>query len=1077
MAAVLEARAVITATDETGKAFDSIKARIAGLDKTVQLMNQAMGSVGPVAKQVGAISGQIDRTSAAMKTMGEAGRSVAGVAGAISTVDRASAKMAGSVGKSSQAVLALSRDLSSAEGKLRAISDFRGASRSLDEASLAFRRGQQEVRRLSAEVANAEHPTKSLQAALAGAEVDLARLNAAFKAEGNAVRFATSELAEAGVPINRLRSEQQRLAASIEQTTAAIKQQAQADHLAAEAADRAAVAERRQATAQRHGGTAQRAHGGGHGALGTVAEMASLYGTFEAAELAHHVVETYDHFDKERRYGKVVMGLTDEEQKPLVDQAIVESGKSKFNDIQWLETQRELAARGYGKDQVLGFTPTVASMGAAFDVSMPEAVKGLEGAMLSFRKDTSTLEKAHEAATRTADLQVKASKISGMTFEDVVQLYKYGAAPAQMAHLSEENLLAFGAISKKSNMGGDESGVAFRALAKNLISPTAGAQVAMRAAGIDYNKFQQTPDSLDTAGFVDTVAKKYGVALDAKATAAIDKVFHDKAIFGSAAKFMPAIREVLGDVLGGDDAKSKGKIANMAGSYRDASMKGVDTNGLMAEVIQGISKNPALANAIFGSKQGGRIFAALGEPDVLNHILDELKNHSQGFAAKVGEDRMAGFDGALSRLQNSMKNVYTGLGRAFDEGGKGGLLTDVTSGLAHLTQAFAEAPPQVQRAVAAISAVGAVAGALKGFGVLKGGFGLNASAVALDGSASALDAAAARLGAGGGIPGEHGGPGGPVKEAEKDAGGFMGKLKGALPMFATAGAILGAGAFVADAMLFERDHNKALVDGGRPDVQPWDNNLGLPGVDTVQPDPVPARSPLMVQHPRDGGAPATVPEASRSVPLPPERPKDLSASAIVPEPVPARAAPSIERRTFGRYLHTVRPEAEAGRMPAATPAPLPAGPIPVHIVSSSVERMPMGPLGPGLHRDFTLGNNTGGFGSPGMGSTDHFDQGPRRGPNLSMLDAHPVEPHVDDSELVALEGKLTEVGQRAQAVGATPISIKADSSSIEAMIGLLSRAISLKAQLGGMPAGGGTSGAVGTSYPQTAPTGRQGGPR
>ena len=166
---------------------------------------------------------------------------------------------------------------------------------------------------------------------------------------------------------------------------------------------------------------------------------------------------------------------------------------------------------------------------------------------------------------------------------------------------------------------------------------------------------------------------------------------------------------------------------------------------------------------------------------------------------------------------------------------------------------------------------------------------------------------------------------------------------------------------------------------------------------------------------------------------------------------------------------------------SATPPAMPSGGIPVHIVGSSVERMPTGPLGPGLHRDFTLGNNTGGFGSPGMGSSDHFDPGPRRGAAMlaETIDAHPVAPHVDDSELVALEGKLSEVGQRAQAVGATPISIKADSSSIEAMIGLLSRAIALKAQLGGMPAGGagGTSGAVGTSYPATAPAGRQGGPR
>ena len=459
------------------------------------------------------------------------------------------------------------------------------------------------------------------------------------------------------------------------------------------------------------------------------------------------------------------MGLDDAGQAPLVAQAIHGSADSKFNDIQWLETQRELAARGYGKDQVLGFTPTVAQIGQSFDVSMPEAVKGLEGAMLAFRKDTSTIEKAQDAATRTADLQVKASKISGMNFEDIVQLYKYGAAPAQMAHLSEESLLAFGAISKKSNMGGDESGVAFRALAKNLISPTAGAQVAMRAAGIDFNAFQRVPEHLDTAGFVDTVAKKFGVALDTKAQAAIGKIFSDKALIGNAAKFMPAVRAVLGDVLGGDDAKSKTKIAGLAGSYRDASMQGVDTNGLMAATITAMAKNPALANAIFGSKQGGRIYAALGEPDVLNHILDELKNQSQGFAKRVSDERMAGFDGSLSKLGNALANVETALGRAWDGQGSGGLLTDATAAAARLTQSFAEASPVVQRAATEVAALGAAAAAMKSFGLFKDGFGMGGAAVKLEGSAFQLEAAARAIQVAAGEEGVAGAvPGGAAKK-------------------------------------------------------------------------------------------------------------------------------------------------------------------------------------------------------------------------------------------------------------------------------------------------------------------------
>lgn len=79
---------------------------------------------------------------------------------------------------------------------------------------------------------------------------------------------------------------------------------------------------------------------------------AGVAGGFLAHSVAHgagEVIKTYREFDKERRFGKAVMGLTDDEQAPLVAQAIHMGAKTKFNDIQVLEAQRELAARGLTK--------------------------------------------------------------------------------------------------------------------------------------------------------------------------------------------------------------------------------------------------------------------------------------------------------------------------------------------------------------------------------------------------------------------------------------------------------------------------------------------------------------------------------------------------------------------------------------------------------------------------------------------------------------------------------------------------------------------------------------------------------
>ncbi len=440
--------------------------------------------------------------------------------------------------------------------------------------------------------------------------------------------------------------------------------------------------------------------------------------------------------------------------------------------------------------------------------------------MLGFGKDVSTFEKAQAAATRTADLEVKASKISGMTFEDVVALYKYGAAPAKMAHLSEESMLAYGAISKKSNMGGDESGTAFRALVKNLLSPTAEARTAMLANGIDFSKYQAAPKNIDLNAFGRDVAMKYGVRLNAGTREGLTKVFQDKALISDPARFAIAVTDLLKGSLGKQDAKSLKSIAGDAGNFRNDSVGAVDTNGLMAAIMEGIHKSPQMANAIFGSKQGGRIFAALGDPEFYRHILGELQNESQGFGKKVSEDRMAGFDGAVSRFEGAVMNLKSAFGRAFDDDGKGGFLTAATSEAAHFTQALAELDPKILMLGASVTGVVSMWGAAKLAGLFTG-------ATALKGSAVALDEAAAHLMMvnGGGGPG-----GGAVNEAEKDAGGFLGQVKNALPMLATAGAVAGAGVFVADAMLNHRDHDKAMIEGGHPDVLPSDNNLGLPGV-------------------------------------------------------------------------------------------------------------------------------------------------------------------------------------------------------------------------------------------------------
>ena len=687
-------------------------------------------------------------------------------------------KQFGKGAKVSSEVGRLAKELDAAQTGLKNLDRFRGLQGAFGQARTAFRGAQGDVARIAkeldsarkaaagfdgiksfskggaiaGEMASARKQVTDLERQLVSAQRAVKGASSAYEAQASALKGVKGELAGSGVSVGKLVAEQGRLKAAVDATTASILRQEREQGRNREAKDlaRQRRTERQERIDQASAGLVEQRQAR-RDAWKTAAGIVGLGAVHKAEHFGGHALHTYQEFDNERRFGKAVMGLTDEQQRPLVDQAIHMGGNTRYNDVQVLEAQRELAARGLKKDQVMGLMEPAAALGQSLDLRLPDAVKQMEGAIFGFKKDISTLPAAMASAKRTADVQVKAAKISGMTPEDISQTYKYGATPARMAGLSEETLLAFAGISKKANMGGDEAGVAFRALVANALSPTRGAKEAMLANGMDYKNYQKMPEKIDTEAFTKTVAATYGVKLDKAAQAGINKVFTDKKLIADPSKFTPAVMKILEDSLDGDDAKSKKSIAGLANRFRDKSMKGVDTNRFVEDLMANIGKNPSLANAIFGSKQGARISNALGDPETFKHMIEELLHHADGYSDKVSGERNAGYDGAKRRLEGAITNLETKLGRAWDNDGNGGLLTGVTDRAGKLVQSFAELDNRVVAAASVVAAFGTAFVGIKSLGLLTSGFGLTTSAAALDGSAAALTAAAARLGGAGAL--------------------------------------------------------------------------------------------------------------------------------------------------------------------------------------------------------------------------------------------------------------------------------------------------------------------------------------
>ncbi|OKO73041.1 phage tail tape measure protein, partial [Bradyrhizobium sp. NAS96.2] len=661
MAKIIEARAVITAEDKTGKVFDSIAKKMDGLAKS-----------GKTAKAVEGVAKALERAKTQMA--------------AIEKFD------------ASRGMLPAARQ------------NFREMQRNVEAASKA-------MNAFGPKLPETERNLKRAQAAVASA-------SRAYERQTQAVIANKRALQGMGVDVQQASAHHARLRKAVEQTGAAIERE-----------------ERRAVRRQNR-----------NIAVSGAAAAVGAWAGHEVKSGIRAVGHTYREFDKERRFAKAVMGISDEEQAPLVKQAIHMGATTKFNDIQVLEAQRELAARGVKREQIMGMMGPAASLGSALDLSLPDAVKQMEGAIFGFKKATGTMEEAQKSAQQTADYQVKAAKISGMGPDDLRQLYKFGATPARMGQISEATLLGFGGVLKKANIGGDEAGVAFRALMSTAQAPTAGAKTALLANGLNYKNYQRVPNSLAVDPFAEDVAARYGVKLDAKTRAGLGQIFSDKATISDPAKFNPAVTALLRDKLQGSDAKSLKSIAGAAGRYRDKSVNEVDTNGFIRDLLPKLANNLPLANALFGSKQGGRIATALGDSETLRHIISEIESGSGGYADKIAAERMAGFDGAVSRFEGAVKNLETAVGRAFDNDGKGGLLSGVTDWIAKRIQGTAELPSGVLAggaiAAGAIGKGAQIYGGYKLLQLLTTGGGLTSSAVALDASAAALTSAAAALSGG-----------------------------------------------------------------------------------------------------------------------------------------------------------------------------------------------------------------------------------------------------------------------------------------------------------------------------------------
>ncbi|MCJ2102705.1 phage tail tape measure protein [Methylobacterium sp. E-046] len=499
-----------------------------------------------------------------------------------------------------------------------------------------------------------------------------------------------------------------------------------------------------------------------------IAGAGLLYAGHKAAERKAEMLHTYREFDDLSRYQGAVADLSEDERKSRIKQALHLGGETRFNDLQVLHAQLDLAQRGVKKDFIEPFVGEVVNYAQAMNTDLGSAAKTLEGILFQTNQNVEDPASAVKTMRRQVDLAVKMSKIGGLNDEDVSQAFKFGGSAGSGAGLSNETMATVFALLRRSGYAGAEAGVAQRAIASKLVSPTSKGLGALDAMGIrweDYTKLKRggSADLADNA-----MQRSFGRKLSAKQKARFAGLFADEDTFGDEGKFITAATDIVsGDFGKVAKGKNKGKlkaqdvnkIAKTFSNLRRMMIESVDAEGLLDAIL---SHDPTLAqaNAWGTDKHGGKILALARKYKEFKEYQEQLRHTRDGFAEDIGRKRNAGYAGAAARLEGSQKNLDSSIGQSLDNGGEGngGFLTGITEIAASTVQSIAELPKPLIAVGAAAAWLGGkistLAGGLLVTGTAAGvgsaiGAGKGAAVAAAAGTAAATAAVPAAIAAGG----------------------------------------------------------------------------------------------------------------------------------------------------------------------------------------------------------------------------------------------------------------------------------------------------------------------------------------
>jgi len=618
MAKIIEAHAVISASDKSGAAFQAFANKVANVAKAGEQVKKSLGN------------------------------------------------MTGDAGKRIEEL----------HRKLALIDNFKGLSKGLDQASLQFRRAQQEANRLKGIIDATTAPTRAMQAEYNRAALAVDRASRAFREQGVAAREARRALEGAGVPVNRLAAEQAKVTQSLNATTAAMQRQAQAGRMLNTNPWGVASVPRAGSGVPlmpRAGGVpvVPVPLGGSPEAAGAVG---GGYLAYRAGHIAKASIGAAAEYDYAVRRQRAFAGLTLEEQEALLGpQARRIATDTKFSNVDVVEAQTEVARRLPAHLQTgVVIAPVIDQVKnyalATKGVDMNMSAEAVTGFLMSSGKDISTAEKAQIEAQRATNLLIRMQKIGGMSHEDLMPFVARGVSAGRIAGLSDETMGALAVGMRRNNISGDQAGTALRTIASKLVAPTQKGLAALATAGIDYDNFTTMPGGLSVDALEGKFRRDFGKSFTPAIRAELAEKLSDPDVIGNRGAFTQAVSEaVAGLFKRGRNGKivqtDANKLAAKIGEFHKFSVESVNSEALLQALIKA---DPSLAvlNAFATDKHGNKLGLIGKSFDQFEADRVQLSSVPADYGSKISAEITGGLGGAVERLKGSLENLTLSVSRA-----------------------------------------------------------------------------------------------------------------------------------------------------------------------------------------------------------------------------------------------------------------------------------------------------------------------------------------------------------------------------------------------------------------------------